>query len=287
MKESVNPQELKINERLRAFRELLGLSRPAFAERIGIPRSRLASFEENRAPLRWGVFRAAALAFGLSARWLATGEGHPLAPMRAGWHKRDIPLRALFLTAFAINRPFLLPDKAEAQHLDAQAFVRALSAVNSCMDLLALVDTATRERLLADPTVAAYLAALSTKVAVAENQGRGKEVNAPGEVGDFAGDEMHHRPDEESEPASENERKGLTSPLIGDYIHPMPTDIPNWKTLAERLGALLSKMGSRQKLMSDFSVTKQTVSAWLNGKRKPDAETTILLLRWVEKGGTK
>ncbi|MGP8197988.1 MAG: helix-turn-helix domain-containing protein [Limisphaerales bacterium] len=73
-KKTVLSREAQIGVRLREAREFLHLSQKEFAERIGIKRVRLASYEAGRVPLRWEIALRACQRFLISECWLATGR---------------------------------------------------------------------------------------------------------------------------------------------------------------------------------------------------------------------
>lgn len=75
-------REQEIAARLLRFRKGLGVTRTAFALKIGIGVDRLAAYEKARNPLKYFVFKRLAEEYGLSPRWLATGKGGPLFPVR-------------------------------------------------------------------------------------------------------------------------------------------------------------------------------------------------------------
>lgn len=60
--------------RLKSFRESLKWRQRDFAEKIGITKTRLASYEYGRAPIRYWLARKLTQEFHLSPVWLATGQ---------------------------------------------------------------------------------------------------------------------------------------------------------------------------------------------------------------------
>src|SRR5437867_3919297 len=63
-------EERQVCRRLRDSRMKIGLSQSAIARKLGIPRDRLASYEQLRAPLKWGYGFLFCLEFGISLEWL-------------------------------------------------------------------------------------------------------------------------------------------------------------------------------------------------------------------------
>jgi transcriptional regulator with XRE-family HTH domain len=75
-KNPVPAREKKIGKRLRQFRDdEWKLTRVAFAAECGIDSGRLASYEAGRVPLTYEIAWRVVNIFGMSAEWLATGEG--------------------------------------------------------------------------------------------------------------------------------------------------------------------------------------------------------------------
>jgi transcriptional regulator with XRE-family HTH domain len=66
-------REKEIGLRLREVREFLHLPQAEFAEKLGIGRARLSSYEEGRYPVRWEIALSACQRFSISEHWLATG----------------------------------------------------------------------------------------------------------------------------------------------------------------------------------------------------------------------
>lgn len=68
-------REVEILLRMKKARTLLGYSQRDFAERVGITRARLASYEECRAPVRYDIALLICRRMEINERWLATGFG--------------------------------------------------------------------------------------------------------------------------------------------------------------------------------------------------------------------
>jgi transcriptional regulator with XRE-family HTH domain len=68
-------REVEIAKRLKEIRLSSGLSQQAFADKLGIKRERLASYESQRVPVKFDTGFLACLETGFSLRWLATGQG--------------------------------------------------------------------------------------------------------------------------------------------------------------------------------------------------------------------
>ncbi len=72
-------RETKMGARLKEAREFLHFSQREFAEKIGIKRERLATYEEGRVPVKWEVALRICHRFQISEHWLATGRIGPVA----------------------------------------------------------------------------------------------------------------------------------------------------------------------------------------------------------------
>ncbi|HLX70763.1 MAG TPA: helix-turn-helix transcriptional regulator, partial [Verrucomicrobiae bacterium] len=70
--------EIDICHRFRQVRIEQGLDQRELAERLEISRSRIASYEYAKAPLRYGIANKFCTLFHVNQRWLATGELPPL-----------------------------------------------------------------------------------------------------------------------------------------------------------------------------------------------------------------
>lgn len=95
-------RERQVCRRLREARERLRLSQAEFAEQVGINRPRLASYEEERAPLRFDLGLRICRQFILSEKWLATGKGDTrlLMDLTADHSTNKIPPDTSFGKAF-------------------------------------------------------------------------------------------------------------------------------------------------------------------------------------------
>lgn len=64
-----------MKERLKQLRKALSLSQRQFAEKIGMKRSAIANYEVGRNEPMEVIFDRICTTFGVSERWLRTGEG--------------------------------------------------------------------------------------------------------------------------------------------------------------------------------------------------------------------
>ena len=109
-------RELEICHRLRAFREVLKISRAAFAVTIGIGTERLASYESGRAPLRYEVFRLIHQHFRLNPSWLVSGHTAPQVDtlIDDSAFLSKVPRKALFSEIYDQHLKTILEDKGAA-----------------------------------------------------------------------------------------------------------------------------------------------------------------------------
>lgn len=66
--------QFTVGDRLRKARELTGMDRNEFADRIGVSRNTIGNYESERVAPRRIVLNAWALATGVPLAWLQTGE---------------------------------------------------------------------------------------------------------------------------------------------------------------------------------------------------------------------
>lgn len=77
--------EWTLGDRLRKARQLTGMTVAQFAQRIGVSDRTINNAEGDKRTVRRITLNAWALATGVSARWLESGEGHPtLVPPGGG-----------------------------------------------------------------------------------------------------------------------------------------------------------------------------------------------------------
>lgn len=109
-------REREICDRLRAFREVLKISRAAFAVTIGIGTERLASYESGRAPLRYEVFRLIHQHFRLNPSWLVSGHTAPQVDtlIDDSTFLSHVRRKALFSEVYDEHLKSLLEDKTAA-----------------------------------------------------------------------------------------------------------------------------------------------------------------------------
>ena len=270
----------KVGIRLREFREMLGKSQTDFGSRIEITREKLASIEAGRVPLRWGDYQTLWEEWKLSGLWLGSGSGHPTTPDSKQFAAIGAPPQTHFESVFETYCAVIqLAPEGGARAIDLERLNAGILGMRLELQRLTWSAGTVRERLLANAPLRESFADLADEIAVWLAIVEREHISRPGEVG--------HELTAKSGRGKDSKEIGLTSPRSVDYSPDMPTTIPDWETLRGMIAEITKKQGSRNDLIKDFGVSKQTASAWLNGTREPDANTTIALLRWCEKGGKK
>jgi transcriptional regulator with XRE-family HTH domain len=292
----LSSHEKEICARLRKFRRALDLSQDEFAQRIGIKRERLASYEHSRARLRWGVFLQLARALSVNPVWLATGDG----PMRAyylpEWEQLSIAPEALFSSVFAehlqseaamvkaaaafdrissalADLETLAPDVHASPAIDPRA-ARAAEFALSNLEALRDDIAATSERLRSalEPPVSARGKIVPTAAA---------ETLTPRGVKTLSPRADTHRGWAVRSHAPHNENEGLQSSRKLEESLAMPTAKQDLESLLSEVRKLTAKRGEKQKLAAALGVAPKRVSEWLAGTYVPDGMNTLRLLRWV------
>ncbi len=69
-----------LGDRVREFRESIGLSRKEFGEKVGVSQDVINNIERGRAKAYEPVLRLIHIVYGVSRHWLDTGEGDCMAP---------------------------------------------------------------------------------------------------------------------------------------------------------------------------------------------------------------
>lgn len=69
-----------MENRIKAVREALELSQREFGERLGVSRDVISNLEYGRVPPKELLLRHICDQYGVSARWLQTGEGEMFSP---------------------------------------------------------------------------------------------------------------------------------------------------------------------------------------------------------------
>lgn len=103
------PEEIDLGRSVRLCRESRMIPKARFAEVVRLKTTTLASYEDGRAPLPWGVFVRMWDRFGISPRYLATQAGPakiPYALFRFTLPKIDPKLRFSQVWALYLSKVF-------------------------------------------------------------------------------------------------------------------------------------------------------------------------------------
>lgn len=102
-------------ERVREVRKTLGLTLEKFGERLGVGKGAISAIENNNRNLTDQMAKAICREFGISERWLRTGEGEMTEPIAPSEHllayvakistEPDKEFQIEFLTALSRMKP--------------------------------------------------------------------------------------------------------------------------------------------------------------------------------------
>ena len=123
--------------RLREVREDLRLTQEEFAEKLGLTRERLASYEYARAPVRWSLGSKLCAVFHRSQRWLALGE----APKHGPWLVIPPCETPTPQELFSEGYKKIAPGVLRAQEAAARAFKIPIEVLDSLPDAQTMPST--------------------------------------------------------------------------------------------------------------------------------------------------
>jgi transcriptional regulator with XRE-family HTH domain len=252
-KRPLPPQELEICRRLKAFRHASGLSRAAFARKVGVSDSVFIRLEHFRSPLQFGVFRAISAHFPINPYWLQTGNATPLLRESLGdaGLSQILPASALFSEIYpTIYKPHF--DSVEEMKPQIERILKALEAVPDLIEFgLLTKKQAAKMRRLRDQLLREFEETLPFA-------NKAEAIDAsPGQVMlDISG-------------------------AVADNS-PVQKQIRTLGELVERLHKLTKPRGAKAALAREFRVSRQAVDQWLSRESSPSAEIALRLLQWVE-----
>lgn len=237
------------------------MTRAVFAHRAGIEYSLLANIEHARSPTRWGVIEKIAKAHQISLRYLAEGNGAMFRPS-AFW---------------PVSEEFT----ADPQAWFSTIYDRDLRVMIATMDLaFDLVDKsggkAPRPVPLAGMplwefeliTVESKARQLMRKLSDKENVEFYKTLHRT--IDNFA-NALKSR--------ATSQKEDLTDGLNSLTTGPVQPVLPK---LIDRIREATKERGGKAALAAWLGVHRHCVTDWLKGKQKPNGETTLRLLQWVE-----
>jgi transcriptional regulator with XRE-family HTH domain len=241
-------REIKICQRLKAFRESTGLTRVKFAGAVGVDSSLLSRYENYRMAVRYEVFALITKRFNLRPYWLATGAESPVddMPFDDSEFFSQIDQKALFSEIFDST----LAGPLTKEHYEKQIEMRRLK-----WKIEKFIDTIAPGRLLIlqNPiSVEQLLATIKTLAAKLEEA-------------------IQHAKDLPK-------KKGLTDVPLSGNVSSMKSPLED---LLCRLARATEARGKKAALAIFLKVTPPRISEWIHGAKEPSGETTLRLLKWV------
>jgi phage repressor protein C with HTH and peptisase S24 domain len=93
------------SQRLVEFREFLGLEYEDFAQKVGVDHTTVRRWEQGQTPMTQKTAFMLAGAFGISAKWLLTGEGDMMLPdkPRLGQEEADAAPNIVHIPLYALD----------------------------------------------------------------------------------------------------------------------------------------------------------------------------------------
>lgn len=283
------PLEKAIGERLRTFRDLIGLSQLKLAALADVSVGAIKAYEGGRAALPWKVFAAISRAHGLNPYWLALGQGHPRAPFESERLDHIAP-HVRFSQAFEayFRWKIVLPKPARINAAKLGKLVRTLTGE---LHKLPTVAQKQRAALLENTTLADALAEVNRASAAwlgeagklppqlrrAANVHPVKRGSTAGRLGQM-GHLSHLAGGEDSQ------EKGWTTSAKPEYVPGMSKAQAELQQLLSRARKATAKAGKRTELARYLEVKLQRVSEWLSLDKdapKPGGEYTLQIQRWV------
>lgn len=248
------------------------------ASALGISRTRLASYEYGRAPLRYGFADEFCRLFGVNQRWLAEGK-HPLTYYVRIDPSLDEKLnhRALFSDVYA--RSIKAGLERHLCEVAQRAGIKEEDITGTDWQDISTI---------ANPVGFEVQTLLLSNLQLIISDGVAKlpkKLYAPFYRCVCSGVARFLR-DHDSELKKliyfANEKES-------DSLRSMPsTEIKSlWKELLRRLEKLTGERGSRSRLANDVGLTRQAVSKWFSGKGEPSAEIALKAAAWADREESK
>lgn len=281
-------REVLICKRLRQLRLDLKWGMPDFAEAVGIPRDRLASYEYARAPVRYTLARAVCERFNVNASWLATGVGsrfpYTHLPELA---KLQLGEKTLFSEVY----DSLLADV----HLDLYPDPDAKSSSSGCRVPPTAEGRVAACRFIGDHVWDWFARTPDDKVndlldqLVAEGEqivrsfgsGASEQMMGMMEAARIRSLEVlsSNRIFLEAVSNAKIHLDALDAVVLNRGMSKQKGSI--WEKVRARLVAVTQTPTSKAQLAKRLGVTAGAVSQWRTGASRPDAENTLRLLDWI------
>ncbi len=279
----MNERERAVCSRLKPVREEVGISQPAFAERLGVTLDQWASVEYGRMPLRYSLGHWLCHTFDLNQRWIAEGKTPKEYFVELGPEASNIPPNMLFSKAYDhILKPFVEADlKGVAKMLRRQ--VRDIAGIDARAARPAALVRMSRQTF--DLLLAREMRAATKDLRQSSYLGFYAAVNK------FRRDFLKRNPHSTGTPLRwtplpefANERKDVDATVTSGKVEDMKAQ---WPGLLARLKKATEARGVASALARELQVPLASVSRWIGGKRLPSGDIALKLLRWVERQEAK
>lgn len=266
-------REIAICQRMREVRLATRMQQAAFAETIGVTRSRLASYEHCKAPIRYEVGKQLCFRHNINQRWFATGEepNRPYFDLSPNLEFQVAP-RALFSEAYEeVLKESIESRAAELEKVVGPEIFKSGKYEEALLDNFHLLGEE-------DPKAAAFYVArlIRTKLNWLKEplltEYTKLLLKADAEFCETRGKEMKSLSEKE-----DTQKKALP----GSSVKGKSKDV-SLENLLERVQALTSRPGQKSALAEMLGVSPARVTEWLNRGKEPRGSTTLTLLEWVE-----
>jgi len=290
--------EMAICARLRAFREHITWSQPAFAAEVGITRDQLANIECGRTPVRYELAARISDRFKLSEVWLAGKAVNPKSQIGFDSElKSTIPPGLLFSEAF---EQYLWPQVSASQRKlindIGPSGIRLLfppaGAPPDKRHVWPLMQEV-RDAIKALPDHQRDLFIQAVLDAIVEfYRARGLKYDKPGYIRTHLEASASDAPQQIALYASQGDWKkrnvgGKEQTRIGQVLLDTTSSasdkddmqsVTSLPGLRKKLKELAGKLGSNAALARKLDVSRQAVDQWLKGDTKPSAEVLIKVM---------
>lgn len=292
----MTPTEVEVGARVKEFRERIEWPQTIFAYEVGLTRNQLASVEHGLTPLRYGVAARICKRYQVSALWLAKGVGCP----QCGWLFGDadespVPHKMLFSEAFSRH---LEPALSEGlvNHLRLDEATGATQSILPPFDVPSghqhewYVLKAFRAAVESIPPESRAAFCDAVLIAIAREL---LKLSATSESGPplRASAAKSREAKEFLEFGGNSSRQDiLDSGEGGPIVGGVTSKVPTWAELKKEIVRLTAEHGMKAWLADELKLSsRQVLTNWLStdDQGRPDAQNTLLLLRWVKGGGGK
>jgi len=242
------------------------------AQLLGITRSRLASYEYGRAPVRFEIADLFCSVFLINQRWLAEGKA-PLTyyvPMER-YVEQEIEGKMLFSEAY---KRYLQPDLNK--HLAAIATGAGIRVSEIRSEQWQEITSAARR--IGHKPIRTLVSALQFAIADAAEK-LPEKLYVPflktvqGSLDSFLS--AHYS-------EVKHDLIYLANETETDSLHDVPTE-SLWSGLLGRLDRLTKGRGQRSRLAEDVGLTRQAISKWFAGRGEPSAEVALKAMAWADR----